>query len=87
MTIDRAALAFIAARFPALYTDSALTLRLAAAGATDTPITQEAVSAALRRLHREGYAELNVDYDGAAAWGATLAGKRRWLLDGGPHVG
>lgn len=86
--IRKAALAFLAERYPGAYTLGAITQRINRSGILDKDATTEEVFAALRVLvSKFEWADLIVEADGDQHWGATLQGVRQWMLDGSPHAG
>lgn len=88
MTVEKTVRAFLAARYPAAYTESAIWQRVLRSGMTDSDATIADVHAALITLaRRHNHAELLTDIDGTQAWSATPAGVSAWTLDGSPVVG
>lgn len=81
-------LAFLAGRYPAAYTSSAITQRVNRSGILDQPASEEHVLAELRLLTAKLlWVDLMVDADGDQHWGATQTGVRQWSLDGSLYVG
>jgi hypothetical protein len=82
-------LAFLAARYPGAYADTAIAQRVNKSGMLDRPATIEEARDELRTLaNRFKYVTPALDQvSGAVYWTATPAGVEQWHLDGATHVG
>ena len=91
MKIETIILAFLAARAPAAYSESAIAARINASGLADAKVTADEVNSACSRLALDrggGLVDSDVEVvTKQVVWYATDAGIRRWALDGRLHVG
>jgi hypothetical protein len=89
MSLRTVILAFLAARYPAAYADTAILVRINLCGLLDTRATLDAVQVELRLLaNKFNFVVPELDETtGDLYWTATDAGVKRWHLDGAVHVG
>lgn len=89
MNLRTVILAFLAARYPAAYGDSAVCQRVNRSGLLDRDATGDEVRAELRTLaNRFKLVDAELDkVSGEVFWTATEAGVKQWHLDGATHVG
>ena len=89
MNLRTVILAFLAARYPAAYGDSAVRLRVNRSGLLDKDATDDEVRAELRTLaNRFKLVDAELDkVSGEVYWTATEEGVKQWHLDGATHVG
>lgn len=88
MNLSKVLLAFLAARYPAAYPDTAVLQRVNASGLLDKPATIEEVRTALRMMvNRFKFLDSQLDtVSGAIYWTATAEGVQRWHYDGATAV-
>ena len=85
MNPDPVILAFLAARYPILYTTETIATRVKRSGLCDGDFDTLAI---LSRLAKRGLANLEVDdLSGQEGWCATAEGRKRWILDGQLLIG
>ena len=89
MNLRTVILAFLAARYPAAYDESAILQRVNKCGLLDKPATADDVREELRTLsNRWKFADPELDrVSGAVFWTATESGKLEWVRSGQHHVG
>lgn len=88
MTTTKTIRAFLAARYPAAYTEIVILQRCNRSGMLDDPASMADIHEALVTLaRRHKHVDLLIDSDGTQAWSATPAGVAEWTLDGSPIVG
>ena len=89
MNLRTVILAFLAARYPGAYADTAVLERVNRSGLLDRPATLTEVRDELRLLsNRFSLVDAALDrVSGAVYWTATEAGVKQWHLDGQTHVG
>jgi hypothetical protein len=81
-------LAFLAMRYPAMFDGQTIAARVNASGMMDDKLSLDAANTALSELARMGCADVTVDkISGRSCWGATIEGKRQWVLSGQLAVG
>ncbi len=89
MNLRTVILAFLAARYPAAYDDSAVLQRVNKSGLLNTPATADEVREQLRTLsNRFKLVDAALDrVSGSVYWTSTEEGVKQWHLDGQTHVG
>lgn len=89
MNLRTIILAFLAARYPAAYDETAILQRVNKSGLLDTPAPADLVREELRTLsNRWKFVEPELDrVSGDIFWTATEAGKIEWARSGQLHVG
>jgi hypothetical protein len=89
MNIRTIILAFLAARYPAAYEDTAILARVNRSGLLDGGADMETVREELRTLaNRFQFVTPEMDrVSGTVYWTATETGKLEWIRTGQLHVG
>lgn len=89
MNLRTVILAFLAARYPGAYTESAITARVNKSGLLEKPATQDEVREELRTLsNRFKLVDLELEkVSGVVYWTSTEEGKLQWVKDGQLLVG
>ena len=89
MNLRNVILAFLAARYPAAYSESAILQRVNKSGLLDNPATADQVKEELCTLsNRWTFVEPELEkVSGEIFWTATEAGKLEWVKTGRLHVG
>lgn len=84
MNLRTLILAFLAARYPGAYTETAILQRVNKSGLLDDPATPDLVREELRTLsNRFKLVEPELDkVSGEVYWTATEEGKLQWVRDG-----
>lgn len=83
MNLKQLIIAFLAPRYPAVYTEPSIAQRLNASRMLDRRCSAEDVADALRALHGMGLVNLEIDQmDNSAVWQVTPEGTKKWILEG-----
>lgn len=89
MNLRTVILAFLAARYPAAYDESAILQRVNKSGLIESPATADQVREELRTLsNRFKMVQPEMEkLSGSVFWTANEDGVLQWVAEGRPHVG
>ena len=87
MTLEKTLLAVLAPICPASLPPATVILKINNSGACEARADLANTTEALKRLVKNNWAAIDVDYDGTERWLATPEGKGRWIMDGRTAIG